>query len=296
MSEKRRIPLQDITTVAASGTVTITLPRGSSDPNQPGLRYHKILLQHGYASGTNTVAAAATNIALVEIMVNNRVQQRFSGTELQDRNLRHGTIYGITGVPNTAPGVTVPIFFAEPWRDDEVDQDALAWKTNLWQQFQIRVTLGAASTPTLVAWAVVDDVRATGTEAIVKVERTQFGPGGTSYDWVNMIAKDFLQAITFYPDSGASQALTFFTFKRGSERLVDRISASANTADLVTNRYTPAASGRTASLFDYIADQDGLLASAIDLRAGQQVIITLEAGSAMSGTITALIDRLGPPD
>src|SRR5207253_10427207 len=65
------------------------------------LRYHYVLLQHGYSAGTNTIAAAATNISEIRVTVNGRVQRRISGTQLRDMNVLNGTGYDFTGVPNT---------------------------------------------------------------------------------------------------------------------------------------------------------------------------------------------------
>ncbi len=54
---KSKLQIRNVQNVAASKTVLIDLPIGP--------RYHYIVLEHGYASGTNTIAAAATNMASV---------------------------------------------------------------------------------------------------------------------------------------------------------------------------------------------------------------------------------------
>src|SRR6185503_4613360 len=71
---KQRIQLRNVSNVAASKTAILEIPIGP--------RYHYINLQHGYASGTNTIAAAATNVAEVRQKVNGRVQRVASGTQL----------------------------------------------------------------------------------------------------------------------------------------------------------------------------------------------------------------------
>ena len=104
-------------------------------------------MEHGYASGTNTIAAAATNISEIRMLVNTRVQRTISGTQLRDPLLLNGTAYDcVSGtVPNTAPGVPFFIPFAEPWRADAADRDALAWPTIDWDTFRLRCVFGAQS-------------------------------------------------------------------------------------------------------------------------------------------------------
>jgi hypothetical protein len=47
---------------------------------------------------------------------------------------------------------------------------------------------------------------------------------------------------------------------------------------------------------DLVFDHDGLLASAVNLNGAKDTTLTIAAGGAMSGTITAIIQRLGLPD
>jgi coat protein len=290
---KYRIQLRNIQNVAASKTALIDLPCGP--------RYHYIVLEHGYSAGTNTIAAAATNISEVRIYSNSRIQRIMSGTQLRDANLLNNepgsTTYDCTGVPNTAPGVTFPIYLAEPWRETPADQDALAWATAGWLSFQIQVDLGAASTPTLLAYAVTDDfVPAPNTNpGICKWIRTQMVPGGTTYDFNQLDRRDLLQQISIYPDSGASQAPTLVTFKRNSQ-ILHELSAAANTALLQNNKMSPAASGRTSGIYDLVFDHDGLLSSSVPMDSARDSLLEITAGSAMSGTQLALIQRLGPPE
>src|SRR5438093_10978921 len=107
---KGRIQLRNVQNIAASKTALIELP--------VGMRYHYVVLLHGYSAGTNTIAAAATNVAEIRVKVNGRTQRIISGTQLRDMNIVNGTGFDCTGVPNTAPGVSFPLFFAEPWRKD----------------------------------------------------------------------------------------------------------------------------------------------------------------------------------
>jgi Viral coat protein P2 N-terminal domain len=285
---KYRLQVRSVQNIAASKTALIDLPCGQ--------RYHYIVLMHGHG-GTVSIAATATNITQIRVKSNGRVQRTMSGTELRDLNILNGTAYDCLGLPNAAPGVSFPIYFAEPWRDSPADQDALAWSTAGWLSFQIEVDLGAAATPTLQAWAVVDDfVPPQNTNpGIVKWIRASLVPGGTQYDYTQLDRRDYLQQISIYPDSGGSNAVTAVTFKKNGVTLHE-LSSSANTALITNSLMTPAAAGRTANLYDLVFDHDGLLSSSVPMDGTRDVLMTIGAGGAMSGTQIAIIQRLGPPE
>lgn len=291
MAEKYPIKLRNVSNVAASKTALIDIPVGP--------RYHTIILEHGYASGTNTVAAACTNISEIRVIVNDRVQRVFSGTQLRDLNILNGVAFDCQGVPNTAPGVSIPIYFAEPWRKDSASQDALAWQSRNFKSFRIEVDLSTASTPTLVASAVVDQFVATdslGKEIVpmfVTLRRQQVAAAGTSFDITTIDKKSLLQQISLYPDSGGSNAATIVTVRRDGQ-IVRELTKSANFALLSNNDMTPTASGRTASVFDLVFDHDDLLNSSLMLNGAKEFTLTVEAASAMSGTVTFLVQRYGP--
>src|ERR1044071_4840333 len=194
MPIKKRIQLRDVSAVVASTTVVINLPVGP--------RYHTINLQHSYAAGTNTIAAACTNIAQIRVKRNGRVQRTMTGTQLRDMNLLFGTAYDCVGLPNVVAsaagtagvdGVTLPIFLAEPWRQEPEAQDALAWSTDGWDSFTIEVDLGAAGTPALRAYAVIDNV--VNRNAIVKWLRIQVGAAGESFDYSTLGRGGLVSAI-----------------------------------------------------------------------------------------------------
>lgn len=286
MGEKKRIELRAVSNVAASKVALIDVPVGD--------RYHQITFQHGYSGGTNTIAAAAANITLVEVLVNNRVQRSYTGQELRDANLLHGTNYdAVSGeVPNTAPGVSFTIFFAEPWRKDARDQDFLAWVTRGFKSFQIRITLGAASTPTLVAYAVTDDFVPSGPVGYVTIDRQQAAAGGTAFDVNNIDRKGLLQQISVYPDSGATRTPSRVTLRKNGD-VKHELTMEANKKLLLDNTMTPAASGRTSNVYDVVCDHDDILNSGIDLTDARTFSMRIEAASAMSGSTTFLVYRWG---
>lgn len=288
---KEKVQLRDISAVASSKTSIINVPTGP--------RYHQIFIQHGYAAGTNTVAGAATNLTEIRIKANGRVQRVFSGTQLRDLNLLNGTAFDATGTPNTAPGVTFPLFFSEPWLDTVLDRDALAWQTQGWESFQIEVDIGAvgtqtAATQTLTAYAIQDsfyDAKSAGN--INKILRLTANAGGVQFDYSQLDKRDFLRSLHIYPDSGGSNAITEVDFRLNG-KLVQELTSSANTGFLTNNAMTPAASGRTSNIFDVVFDYDDLLGSAPNLGGVKEATLTIKAGGAMSGTSTIFAQRVGP--
>jgi hypothetical protein len=232
----------------------------------------------------------------IRVKVNTKVQRVMSGTQLRDLNILNGTTYDCTGLPNTAPGVSFPIFFSEPWMVDEQDQDALAWITSDWGSFQIEVDFGAAGTPTLVAYAITDPTKSGGkVNGICKWLRAKVAAQGTSFDWNIPDRRDFLRAISFYPDSGGSNAATLIQFRVAGD-LVHELSNTANTAILTQNTMAPAAAGRTTNIYDLVLDHDGLLDSALNLNGISDANVTITAGGAMSGNVVAIQQRIGAPE
>lgn len=110
-----------VSNVAASTTAQADIPVGQ--------RILGILIQHGFSSGTNTVAGGMTNISKVRFKVDGFIARELSGTKLRDLNLANGRIHDCRGLPNTAPGVSLMLNFAEPWRRDFEDQIAGALPT-----------------------------------------------------------------------------------------------------------------------------------------------------------------------
>ncbi len=294
MALKRRISLRNISTVAASGTVVIELPIGP--------RYHTVILQHGFASGTNTIAAAATNISEIRCKLNGRVQRVFSGTHLRALNVRNGAQYdAYTGeVPNTAPGVSFPIHFAEPFRKQPAAQEltawATAWKGGSYDSFQIEVALSTASTPTLIAWAVVDDLIPDTQQNIVKWLRHSVGASGTSFDWQLPDRRDFLQEVNvFAPTIASSGTITKVTLRKDGI-VLHELSSVANAALLYNFGMAPILTAGATNHYDVVLDHDDLLGSAVNMNGSRDATLTIEADQTMSASATIYLQRLGPPE
>lgn len=288
MAEKFAVKARNVANVGSSKTAIIDLPVGK--------RYHTVILQVGYAAGTNTIVGAMSHVSEIRVLANNRVQRVFSGAQLRDLNLLNGTEYDCQGLPNTAPGVSLPIFFAEPWRKDSASQDALAWDTSGFSSFRIEVDLGAvgtqtANSQTLTATAVVDNFRAANPQ-FVTVQRQQVAAAGTSFDITTIERKGVLQQVNFYPDSTNDLQATIITVRRDGD-IIRELPFADNFALLTNNGMTPTASGRTDEMFDIVFDHDDLLNSSLVIEGAKELSFTVEAASAMAGSMTFLVSRLG---
>lgn len=286
MGTKYRLDVSDLSSVAASKASLFNLELGP--------RHHAFYFAHGYASGTNTIAGAVANVTKVEVLYNGRAVRTYTGQECRDAALLMGHDAASGEVPNTAPGVTFAVLFAEPERKDSGDQDLLAWVTSTtdWKKFQIKVTLGAASTPTLEGFSVVD-YTVPKQFGYVVVDRQEVGASGTSFDVNDIDCKGLLQMVTVYPDSGGSNKPTRVTLKLGgtSGKIAHNLKYELNKRLLLDNGMFPAASGRTSNIYDLVCDHDDLLNSAVDLNPLQSITMKIEAASAMSGTTTFLVYR-----
>lgn len=285
---KKQIVLRNIQPPAASATTVVDLPLG--------YRYHSILIQHGYAGGTNTVAAAMSNLSQIRLVANGgQVIRRVSGTEMRDLNLLNGTQYDAQGVPNTSPGVGITMHFAEPWRSSAADRDALAlattWKGGALSGLQLQIDLGAATTPTINCYAIVDNFVPELQPAMVKWIRQDITASGTSMD-AKLDPLGFLQALHLYPHDGGTPAKASKVTLRQGEDILSELTSSASFALLSALGLFPTATGRSSNITDVVFDNDDLLRSSVPLAGGPTPTLTIEHSAAASGTIRAVIERL----
>ncbi len=288
MSQKRKIRLNNISAIPAisvAGVALVEVPLSFG-------RCHEIHLQYGHAAGTNTIAAALAFIDEVRVIVNGTVLRTFSGLQLRDQNVANGSTYDCSGLPNTTVGVNLPIFFAEPWRKDARDQDALAWSTKGMNSFKVEVsmTANAGGAPTLAAFAVVDDVIVDAPASDIlycKWIRQSFNGGSPNVDITTIDRRGYLQQVTLYPTA----ALTDVVVKKDA-LIISELKRTQNDALLLTHgMQTVGATGRIANVWDVVFDHDDLLGSSVDLRGSRELVVSLTSGSAL-GTTVGIVQRL----
>lgn len=273
------------------------------------LRIHKLILEHAYSAGTNTLAAAVSNLTEMRFVVGSRSQRVASGDQWRDHNLLHGTAYDFQGVPNvsaftagvqTATGAQFTLDFAERWNTNNVTRDQLAfaprWAGGAYNFVGLQLDFGAAASPTVALFAEVDDFVPPRPAPFVKWERLSIPTVGKINNYKITAGADRLLSIHLYPDTTATPIPpTRVVLKQGS-RVLHEATRFVNFAHNSESGYTPTATGRTAKMHDIIFDDDDNLDSGIWLGDGPDLDLSIESSdTAMSGTVTALIRRFGLP-
>lgn len=291
MPQKRKIRLNNISAIpgtATPGVALIDIPLSFG-------RCHEIHLGVGYAGAANTVAFALAIIEEIRVIVNGTVLRTMSGAQLRDQNVQNGSAYDMAGLPNTTVGVDMPIFFAEPWRKDVRDQDALAWSSKPMNSFKIEVqfTANAGATlnsNTLQAYAVVDDVildKPANEILFCKWIRQTFNGGSTEVDVTNIDRRGFIQQVTLYP----SAALTEVIVKKDALIISELKRTQNDSLMLHHGMLTVGATGRVGNVWDVVFDHDDLLGSSLDMTGSRDFILTLKSGSTL-GSTTGIVQRL----
>lgn len=258
----------------------------------PGKRLFAIQAELTYAGGTNTLAALMTALTEIRVKVGTRVRWRVNGTQLRDFCLLHGTTYDFNGLPNTGAQVTIPL--APEWFMPNV-QDRLAWNPAiLGGDITIEIDSSATLTVTSAYEFVNDDLSAL-SNGIITLEMINPVAGGTAF----FVEKEIdptgqLYLASIYPDSGASNEITPASLYVGRDDAFahETLTSAQNDEQLERFSLTPAASGRTANVYDMVFVKDDALARAIDLAAWGVAKLKVEAAAAMSGTVSILLARI----
>ena len=256
-----------------------------------GKRLHGLQMQLSYAGGVNTLAALMTALTEIRVLVGTKVRWRLNGTQLRDYMLLHGTTYDFNGLPNTGAQVTMP--FAPEWFLDNV-ADALAWNPALLGG-AISIEIDSTATLTVVAFERVSDDLDAPSAGIITLEVIKPVAGGTAFfvsEEIDLVGRLMLASI--YPDTGASNEITPASLfvGRNDAYAHEALTSAQNDEALERFSLTPAAAGRTASIYDMVFVKADALSRGIDLGAWGSAKLKVEAGGAMSGTCSILLARL----
>lgn len=258
----------------------------------PGKRLFAIQCNMTYAGGTNTLAGLMTALTEIRVKVGTRVRWRLNGTQLRDFCLLRGTTFDFNGLPNTGAQVTIPL--SPEWFLPNV-QDMLAWNPALLGgDITIEIDSTVALTLTNVYERINDNLQAP-SAGIMTLEVINPVAGSTAF----YVEKELdptgkLIAVSVYPDSGGSNEITPCSLYVGRDDLFvhEQLSSVENDEQLERFTLTPAASGRSANIYDIVLVKDDGLARAIDLDAWGTAKLKVEAAAAMSGTTSILLQRL----
>lgn len=271
---RRKVVLTSINGVAAAQTATLDLPTG-------GRRYFALYALYKTNASQATIEA---DILEVRIIVNGKVQRRFSAADLNMVN-------ALNGLPFTLG--MIPILFAEPRRRTINGEEGLAWGTVGVGTFRVEFDIaGGAVAPTLSAFAEVDDVPAP-LGPIVKWYKETFTSAGASILNVTTLAKR-----DSYARIHARTALV--TRMKVSVDGLDVFDVDRTTYAAMLTRRSGLA--MIASNFSLIFDDSDQVTDALpmvravgnDLVPVQEFRLDLTASGA--GSIPLLIERVGSPD
>lgn len=159
----------------------------------------------------------------------------------------------------------------------------------------ITIELQSTTALTVEASEKVSDDLGAPSSGIMTLEVIKPKAGGTKFYIENEIEpRGLLLSAHVYPDSVNSRALTPVSMHVGNNKrnVHQLISDVKNDEYLARFGLTPAASGRTANIYDLVFVKGDALNRAINLRFWGTTRITVEAASAMDGTCSVLLARL----
>lgn len=254
------------------------------------VRLFALLCTMTYSGGTNTLAALMTAITEVRYKVGTTVRSKFSGTKLRDWMLLHGTAYDFNGLPNTGAQVTLPF---SPEFFDDLMHDALAWNPRLLGG-DITVEIDSTANLTVSAFEeICDNVDSAPSAGILTYETISPVAGSTLfYTNKELELRGRLLSVSVYPDSGGSNEITPAGLLLENDVFAHEDLSSVQNDELLERKgLTPAASGRSANVYDIVFNKNNMLSRGIDLAAHGKARLKIQAASAMSGTTDILLVR-----
>lgn len=257
----------------------------------PGKRIHSLQSQLTYSGGTNTLAALMTALTEIRVLAGSRKIWKLTGTKLRDFMLLRGTTYDFNGLPNTGAQVSFP--FAPEWFIENV-ADSLALNPSLLGA-PITVEIDSSASLTAVVYETVSDDLDAPNSGVMTLEEITTVAGGTSfYTDKEFVPRGRLISASIYPDSGGSNEITPASLIVGNNDVYahEALTSAQNDEQLERKGLTPAASGRTANIYDLVFVKGDQLSRAIDLEAWGKAKLKVEAGSAMSGSVKTTLCRL----
>ena len=317
MSLKRRIQLPSLTSVAANKTALLQLPLN--------YRYHAIMLActaYPTTSGKKISSLPTAWINDIRVRMNGRIQRTHSAAQLAKLNAVNGSAYGATTIGFDANdsdyGQVLPIYFAEPWREDQPQKEFGAVPGKRLTDFAVEIDIGspadnnsspAASPPTITAYAIVDTEDQPGAErnglVVGKVFRQSIAAGASgsvTVDLNTLDRRDLYQAI--HVQLGSTPTPVAASTTRLSTVRATLKSSGLTIYDLYQDveLATLAQMGLNATRqFDIsiVLDSDDPIQSGLNANGLPDLQLRLESGNVSgtpNATWTILSERMGPPE
>lgn len=289
----------------AAHTITIDCPVGP--------RYHEIWLEMN--SGATVVGMAAA-MGEIRVKVNGKVQRTHTAAELNFLNTLNGLQYIANGFNSVSNVCCLPIYFAEPWRENEDAQDGLAWATGDVSTFQIEIDMAVAAASAgltkPVARAVIDNSLVKNGNAlvdapmgaIVKVGVVQIPVASGFNDFAGLPKRDFYQSIHVIDAN-----LTEFEVKVDNN-IIRQGTTNYNRAWLRAHGMLPSPTATVTPInvaadlaarttyTDIVFDHDDRIGSSLPMNFNGKPVgdFNLRLNTTTTGNVKCLYQRIGAPD
>lgn len=287
-----------------------------------GKRYHALWLELGDTAtiaGTTVAAVLANTVDQIRLKVNGKVQRTMLATELHAINgLMGATFAGKSTLASLSGGLTagsrilLPIWLAEPWRNNNAEAALTAWNAAGIDSLQLEVDLHSGLTAPILTGFYEYDAPTGGMGAIVKWIRQTFGASGTAQDFNSISKLDWLQSLHLWPIA-ESPTVTKVAYKvkftANNVAIRDLLTRRENDAVLAGRNMNPTvfdttsdATARASGVFNLVFDYDDPVNSALNANGLNEMTLHVEfadnagAAASASGSMVAIIQRTGAPE
>lgn len=276
----RRLP--EASNVGAGKVATITCPLGR--------RYHVIWLEIKTLN-----VSLANSIGDIRVLINGVIQRVHDvALQLDPLNSLNGASYAVATTGSTGGSNLVnfvPIFFAEPWREEYAIQDGLAWNAVGINSLTIEVDIkaGAAAGLTILPFAEWDRPTSESIGRIIKWYRTGLPVTSTTPFWKDLPRRSgnpYTQISLFDAN------ITSLKLDVDQSTIRDEfITKDRNDAILKARRCVP-----VASRFDIVFDYEDLPSSVLPVDGVQDFMVSGVLSDGTARNITTVYQLIGTPD
>jgi len=278
--------------VAASTVATFDLDLGNL--------YRELWLRLTVAAGNKLYNEIAGDISLE---VNGKAQRLHTAEELNGINILHDSALAVKTTGSTGAGTLVsylPILLAEDFRKDVPRGLALGWNAIGIRSLQLKVSIGAVTTPSLSGWGVwdkADTSRSLG--PITKWKRQDLDAVGTPKDFGKIFdvggnVDNFVQSLHLWPTStGTVRYATEVELKLNNE-IAHKRTYQQNQAVLVSKGMTPDTITPSTPRYDLVFDESDAITDVRNLTQVNKQNLKVTFDGAPNGTMRAISLETGP--
>ncbi len=289
----RKIQINDIS--ISNGVALINFPTG-------GLRFKRLCFEFGDTGAGNGNAPAMSAIDELSLKLGSGIQRRLSGAKLDVLNTLNGAQYGardsVTGGANGTGRKQFNVYLEEPWRKRNDYANGLAWQTG-WlgskDVFQAQIKFTGLTTPTIAAWAHVDDFNEGKAHNIVKMFEEGDNVSSGSYKSAKLFdglpGSDLISQVSFFNTTPTARTITKGRLKINGIDVFDDVTYQQNFTDLLGSDMNPAAGA-----FHFVFDQDDLFESQRQVSSIKSSQLELTLSASETGSINWITQRLGMPE